>query len=164
MDEQTHELFCDTYREQYFYVLRRAQAMLGDREIANDLAQDVFYKAILALERGNREVLQAGYLMRMATNLCIDHLRGRKSRQTVLLDDELLGVGGAHDGWPSADRQVLFHELLTALPASLREIAVYRLVDGSELDEIASLMRIPRRTLQRRLDRIKKRLTTLLRR
>jgi RNA polymerase sigma-70 factor, ECF subfamily len=165
--QDSHSLFGDIYREQHFYVLRRLQLMLCDRETASDLAQEVFYKVFTALEQGNREVLHVGYVVRMATNLCIDHLRQHKSRQVVSIDAELLPPAGAYEsynGWPQPDRDVLLQELLAALPASLREIAVYRLVDGFELDEIAALLHIPRRTLQRRLDRIRRRLLAVLRR
>lgn len=155
MDENAEKKFCELYRNYYFYIYKRAFYFFYNQEISHDIAQEVFYKVVVALEKGNQEVLKIGYLTRLATNLCIDHLR-RKG--PVPLDPVALDKLKSFNGQGHADDVVHVHKLLRALPRSLREIAVYRLVDGFSLDEIVQITGIPKRTLQRKLDKLKKRL------
>jgi RNA polymerase sigma-70 factor (ECF subfamily) len=155
MDPGAERQFCELYRKYYFYIYKRAFYFFYNREISRDIAQEVFYKVVMALEKGNQEVLKIGYLTRLATNLCIDHLR---KRSPVPSDPGELDKLSSFNGQGYADDVVHMHKLLRSLPRSLREIAVYRLVDGFSLDEIVKITGIPKRTLQRKLDKLKKRL------
>ena len=65
--------------------------LVNNRDDAADLAQEVFLKAWWSLPnfRGNSSL--STWLYRMATNLCIDHLRYCRTRQGLRgpsLDDE----------------------------------------------------------------------------
>jgi RNA polymerase sigma-70 factor (ECF subfamily) len=160
MNDETRKQFCDLYQNYHFYIFKRLQYFVGGQELARDLTQEVFYKVVVELEKGNREVLNIRYLTRLATNLCIDHLR--KARFEVPVDTAWLNGTSAGDSPAQADRMLLVHQMLGRLSRANREIAIYRLVDGYGLDEISAITRIPKRSLQRRLDRIKKRLRAWL--
>ena len=162
MNSETRQQFCDLYQNFQFYVFRRLLYFVGDQELARDLSQEVFYKVVVELEKGNREVLNIRYLTRLATNLCIDHLRRAGTRLEVPVDGAWLN-GSAAGGSPArVDRMLLVHQMLRRLSRADREIAVYRLVDGFGLDEISAITGIPKRSLQRRLERIIRRLRALL--
>lgn len=152
MDPGAERQFCELYREYYFYIYKRAFYFFNNRETSHDIAQEVFYKVVVALEKGNQEVLKIGYLTRLATNLCIDHLR---KKGPVPSDPGVLDKMKSFDGQGHADDVVHIHMLLWSLPRSLREIAFYRLVDGFSLDEIVEITGIAKRTLQRKLDKLK---------
>jgi RNA polymerase sigma-70 factor (ECF subfamily) len=158
MDQGAERQFCELYRKYYFYIYKRAFYFFYNQELSHDIAQEVFYKVVVALEKGNREVLKIAYLTRLATNLCIDHLRKEGTRPPVTSDPAVLDKAGAVNGQSQANGILQIHEVLQSLPGSLREIAVYRLLDGHGLNEIAEITGMPKRTLQRRLDQIKKRL------
>jgi RNA polymerase sigma-70 factor (ECF subfamily) len=155
MDPGAEKQFCELYRKYYFYIYKRAFYFFYNREISHDIAQEVFYKVVVALEKGNREVLKIGYLTRLATNLCIDHLR---KKGPVPSEPGELDKLRSFDGQGHAEDVVHVHRLLRSLPRSLREIAVYRLVDGFSLDEIVEITGIAKRTLQRKLAKLKKHL------
>jgi RNA polymerase sigma-70 factor (ECF subfamily) len=161
MDKGAERQFCELYRKYYFYIYKRAFYFFYNREISHDIAQEVFYKVVVALEKGNREVLKIAYLTRLATNLCIDRLRKEGARPPVSSDPAALDRASAVDGQSHAHGIMRIREVLRTLPRSLREIAAYRLLDGHGLGEIAEITGIPKRTLQRRLDKIKKHLSRL---
>ena len=58
----------------YNYVYR----LMGNAEDANDLTQDTFLKAYLALPKMSSDLNVAPWLYRIATNTCFDELRRRK--------------------------------------------------------------------------------------
>ena len=159
MDADRRARFCDLYRAHYFHVHRKAWFYVGDVTLAHDIAQEVFFKAWAALDAGNEQVLERRYLLRIATNHCIDHVRARRGRESVpfdelaltLLDSPLLE--GRADAAGGAERTVYAREIFERLPRKLQPLAVYRFVEGYGLDEIVALTGLSRRTVQRRLDR-----------
>jgi len=161
MEKDVERQFCELYRNYYFYIYKRAFYFFYDKEVSRDITQEVFYKVVAALEKGNLEVLKINYLTRLATNLCIDRLRKQKSGPPIHSDLGVLDRARAFNGQSHADNVIHLHQLLGTLPRSLREIAIYRLVDGYRLDEIAEITGLPKRTLQRKLDKIKRHLGNL---
>ena len=79
-------------RENQFIMNRRYQVrvvshvtrMVGSREDALDLAQEVFLKVFQALERFNPAYKFSTWLFRIAGNAAIDHLRKRRPRTVPL--------------------------------------------------------------------------------
>lgn len=83
------QLVRDNEKRIYTLALR----MTGSREDALDLAQDAFFQAWKALPTFQGESSFATWLYRLATNLCLDHLRAQKRRTQSMgpalsLDDE----------------------------------------------------------------------------
>jgi RNA polymerase sigma-70 factor (ECF subfamily) len=154
MEEEVQEIFCELYQRYYFFLYKKARYFFSDQELAHDLVQDAFLKVMLALQKGNRELTNRGYLVRLMTNVCIDHLRKRDSKLQVELDETLLSAELIENNTPKLIDRIYLHELFQRLPKSLHEIAVYRLVDGYSLDEIVEILNMPKRTLQRRLKKI----------
>ncbi len=161
MDDELASQFCVLYEKWYFHVCKRAYYFFGNEEVSRDVAQEVFYKVVVELEKGNRRVLDIRYLTRIATNLCIDRLRREGRQSPLLLDQALLETLGESDGVSRLHAAIQLRALLERLPAALRELAVYRLVDGYSLDEMVELTGTPKRTLRRKLDKIKRRLNAL---
>jgi len=86
-DGQAFRQLVDAYRDrmlQFFYRL------CWDRDRAEDLAQDLFLKLMLASKRYRPEGRMATFVYRCATNLWIDHYRAQKPRPRLLSYDQVM--------------------------------------------------------------------------
>jgi len=117
------ELYRRFHRAVHGVVL--ARVAFGD---AADLVQDVFAAALERLPQLAEAAAFPGWLMAIARNRAIDHLRGKKPT------DELVDVG------VPAPRSAEVAEVLAALralPEAYRETLILRLVEGMTGPEIA---------------------------
>jgi RNA polymerase sigma-70 factor (ECF subfamily) len=125
---------------------------LRSREDATDVVHALFVDLI---PRWSRDV-DLPYLYRAVTNRCLNALRDRGTRARLLerehaaaapigrvrLDDEVVGVG-------------LIATLADRLDAGHLEVLVARFVDDMTQDEIAVHLKLSRKTIGKRLDRIR---------
>lgn len=125
-------------------VFRFAVRVLGDRAEAEDVAQD----AMLRLWRqapdwrpGEAQV--STWLFRVASNLCTDRLRRRRSRPLASLDD----AGDPQDTAPGVEARLHLAARLAALQAALadlpdrqRQAVVLRHFEGLTNPEIADVL------------------------
>ncbi len=70
-------------------VIRRCNKLLGDESSAADIAQEVFIKVWEKRDALNTEY-PSSLLWRMATNLCLNHIRDRKRRGEDISANEML--------------------------------------------------------------------------
>lgn len=69
----------EIYKDKVFQICFR---MLGNRQEAEDLAQEAFVRAYVNIRSFNIQMKFSTWLYRIATNLCIDRLR-KKNRITI---------------------------------------------------------------------------------
>ncbi len=75
------------YEEYYDKIARYAYAHIGDRSEAEDIAGEVFLKALESLKSyRERGIPMQAWLFRIAHNLVVDHLRKAAKRKTVSID------------------------------------------------------------------------------
>lgn len=113
-----------------------------DQQRAEDLAADVFSRALAAFKEGQgaKTHLRA-WLYRIATNLLIDDSRRQKFRQHQLLNDDLRAEDGLPE--PNAESAWINAQLISALhqlPDKQRTVIVLRYLHGFELNEIAETL------------------------
>ena len=152
-------------------VFHLALRQLGNREDAEDAAQEVFLKAYTGLSSFRAESKLSVWLYRITNNVCIDFLRRR--RETVSLSQE------NEDGEPLelelpderfdpaalAERKDLREQVgkaLQALPPDAREILLLRELGGQSYEEIADTLEIDLGTVKSRIFRARKKLCALL--
>jgi RNA polymerase sigma-70 factor (ECF subfamily) len=145
-------------------VLRRCRALLRNDAQAEDVMHDVFVALLRFDERLNDEA-PAALLMRVATNLCLNRLRGTRRRPEDA-DDELVQRIAA-EGAGSEGRTVA-RDLLSklfgpadSLAASTGTIAVMHLVDGLTLEEVAREAGLSVSGVRKRLRTLRGRLAEL---
>ncbi|KYF81839.1 RNA polymerase sigma factor [Sorangium cellulosum] len=133
------------YLELYDPVARFVARRVGRREDAEDLVARAFHKLLERLgEFDRRKGTPRMFVLSMARNLVIDHLRA--ARQEAPIDD-LAGVLADEAGTP-LDALVRGEELravraaLLELGAEAREVLVLRYGDGLKHQEIADLLGI----------------------
>ncbi|HZT11454.1 MAG TPA: RNA polymerase sigma factor [Candidatus Baltobacteraceae bacterium] len=73
-------------REHQTKLARYVRRMVGDADVAMDIAQDVFFAAYRTLKADPSRPLTAGWLYKTATNTSISYLRRRKILRFLPLD------------------------------------------------------------------------------
>jgi len=139
------------YRRYGPALLRKCERMLKNRADAEDVVQTLF--ADLLYKGQIDEDLP--YLYRAATNRCLNLMRDRKRRATLLEREEPCLTPPR----TRCEERLLDLDLVTRLAASLdkksAEILVYRFVDDLTQDEIAELLGTSRKTVGKKLNKIR---------
>ena len=114
-------------------VCRFVQSIVRDHHQAEDITQDVFAKLIRAIQKyEEREVPFAAWIMRVARNAALDHVR---SRRQIPVDEVRISENGEEQ--TSLDCTRALKEALAELPQSQREVLVLRHIGGLSPTEIA---------------------------
>jgi RNA polymerase sigma-70 factor (ECF subfamily) len=150
-------------------VLRRCRTLLRDPAKAEDAMQDVFVSLIRNEDR-LRDEAPGALLLRVATNVCLNRLRGERRRPEDAHDDDdlALRIAQADDGAGDAESRTLARSVLgklfgsdDPLAASTRSLAFMHLVDGMTLEEVARESRLSVSGVRKRLRGLKGRLSEL---
>jgi RNA polymerase sigma-70 factor (ECF subfamily) len=139
--------------------------MVRDRETARDLTQDLFVKVHRSLPKYDPRYPFTSWLYRVATNLCIDHIR-RRRLQTVSLDAPVRFGDGeeAPREFPDdscnpaadaeqADRARMLAAAMAELPEAQRLVLELRHQRDLSYDEIALVLGAPLGTVKARIHR-----------
>jgi len=132
--------------------VRKAERILRSREDAVDVVHALFADLI---ERWSSDV-DLPYLYRAVTNRCLNVVRDRGTRARLLERDAQAAVPIAR---VRLEDEVVGLRLIAALADRLDgghlEVLVARFVDDMTQDEIAAHLRLSRKTIGKRLDRIR---------
>lgn len=139
-------------------VYRRCLAIVGEREPALDLMQDVFVNLIRNAARLTAQG-PSSLLYTMATNLSLNHLRSKNRRPQVAIDgvpeSALIAAGG------NAEEAALARHFLDRLFSEDDEktalIAWMHYVDGLTLEETASQVGMSVSGIRKRLRKLRRR-------
>ena len=159
-DPESFGELVDRYQDRIFGVAVR---LVGDRDVAADVAQDTFLRAYRSLKSFRPEARFAPWIYKIAVNLCLDERRTRAVRPVAELDDNLV------DREPSPERQTetmeLRRELLSAiesLPPKYRAAVVLRHIQDLPYEDIAEALGVPLGTVKTWLFRGRELLQTRL--
>ena len=148
----------EAYQRHGAAIRRKAERILQNREDAGDVVQQLFVDLV---ERGVERV-ELPYLYRAVTNRCLNFIRDQRNRERLLERQEVALRGPAR---VRCDDQVIGLDLLCRLSGALDdrhlEVLVCRYVDDMTQDEIAALCRTSRKTIGKRLQRIRDEVASL---
>jgi RNA polymerase sigma-70 factor (ECF subfamily) len=154
-DRGAFEMLYDRYAST---VLGLALRMLGDREVAEDAVQEIFWRVWRRLGSFDRSRAFAPWLFGIAHNYCIDELRRRKVRpQSVYEDDEnpiLSEIADEADVGESAllaEQGRLVRSALEQLPEEQRQTLLLAYFGGLTQQEIAAKLGNPLGTVKTRM-------------
>jgi RNA polymerase sigma-70 factor, ECF subfamily len=133
------------FREHWPRAFRAARLVTGDAAAAEDIAQEAFLAAVRNLDRFDRRRPFGPWLHRIVVNRAIDWTRARKLRAEVELGDVV-----ATPPPPEPDGSFAG---IAALSPEHRAVIVLRYVLEYTPGEIASLLDLPRGTVNSRLRR-----------
>jgi RNA polymerase sigma-70 factor (ECF subfamily) len=173
-EEAAYRELIRRYERPLFSLLYR---MVRDRELAEDLAQETFIKALNAIESYRPEYKFSSWIFKIANNAAIDHLR-RRELDTLSLE------GSPHAETPEAveatalqigDRQespldvVEARELggqieqaIAQLRPEYRSCILLRHVEGRAYEEIAEILSLPLGTVKTYIHRARNELRQAL--
>ena len=159
------ELFETLVRRYQARVLGHVSRMVGSREHALDLSQEIFLKVFQALDRYNPEYKFSTWLFRIAGNAAIDHLRRRRPRTVPLEVPPQEGSGklspseyrsfdlDPYGHLRNTQRGTAIARAIAALPPEFRELITLRHFTGLSYEEIAEIKEMPLGTVKNKLFR-----------
>lgn len=144
-------------------ILSHVARMVGSREDALDLTQEIFLKVFQALDRYNPEFKFSTWLFRIAGNAAIDQLRKKKPRTIPLENVDSEGrvssveyKSGDLDPYGrlrNAQRGDAISQAIAELPDEFRELITLRHFTGLSYEEIADIKNMPLGTVKNKLFR-----------
>jgi RNA polymerase sigma-70 factor (ECF subfamily) len=145
------------------FVYNLALRALADGHEAEDIAQEAFVRAWLALPRFQEHARFRTWLYRITTNLCYTR-RPRLRRDLAALDDAALASvpdesqSDPAAGLVAAEARAFLHQAITALPEQYRVLILLRYQQHLAYDEIAGVLDLPLGTVKTGLFRARARL------
>lgn len=142
--------------------LTLAMRMLGNREEAEETAQDAFVRAYRSLHSFREDAAFSTWLYRIVHNLCLTRIsRRRPATQAVeLRDGEVPDILAADESDPSVQEQMEDEELQAAiaaqialLPEKFRSVVVLFYQQEMSYEEIAGILGVPLGTVKTNLFR-----------
>ena len=138
--------------------------MLGERADAEDVVQDSFLRAYLAIGRYDERDQFRGWLFRILTNQCRNYLtsRGRRTRRFVQDDVAIESAAAPPPGLaPGVEDDVLIRALAQLDPLQ-REALLLKYAEGLEYSEMSAMTGAGESALKMRVKRGSERLRALL--
>jgi RNA polymerase sigma-70 factor (ECF subfamily) len=165
-DERAFREMVDEYGDRVFNLTYR---MLGNREEAEDLAQEVFITVFKSIDSFRGDSKFSTWLYRITANHCknrIKYLSRRHDRSRTELDER--AEGGSADGpalgapRPSprpdvqlegAEMEQVLQEAIAELEDEQRILVILRDVEDLSYEEICAITELPEGTVKSRLHR-----------
>ncbi|WNS47020.1 RNA polymerase sigma factor [Paenibacillus sp. MMS20-IR301] len=152
---QTYTLIIRTFQRQiYLY----CYYLLGNREEAEDAAQDIFIKA---LERVSQYSVQASFpawLYRIAHNHCLDRIKQRNRGFRLLSLYKKQQQQAEAAGTQESRYTEVVHGLLEQLSLEERQILLLRALEEHSYEEIGTIMDMNPATVRKKYERLRKKL------
>jgi RNA polymerase sigma-70 factor (ECF subfamily) len=140
------DAFVRFYGEYQAPIYNLCARVLGDREEAKDVTQEVFIKAFGRLPTADAESFKLrAWLYRVATNACFNHLRARK-RLDGGADAQLANTASRVDEFERAQTVALVEQSLAEMNERYRTALVLKDLQGLPAEEIAEVMEVSRPT------------------
>jgi RNA polymerase sigma-70 factor (ECF subfamily) len=138
----------ELYRRHAAAVFARCRYLLREEEAARDAAQDVFVRALRAIEELRTSASPTAFLLRMTTNHCLNLLRASRAAWR----DEVARMARERtERHVEPDSRELVRALLGTAGAEEQEVAVLYFVDELTQAEIAEATGRSLPTIRKRL-------------
>ena len=143
-------------------IQRLVWGMLGDRrEDTDDIVQEVFLKAYIALPKFRRDARFSTWVYRIAVNHCRDYLKRGAPLPLELIEEKIADAPPPEDAEHQDELRRMqekrasdeLQKLLSQLPEKHRRILVMRELEGMSYEEIGDVLQIRPGTVRSRLNR-----------
>lgn len=150
----TQKAFLDVYDRFADAIFRYALVRIGDRDLAQDIMQETFFKTWSYVCDGGEVKQVRPFLYRTARNLIVDHARKKKMISLEALVEEGVEFTGDVRNHPeeiTMHRDVL--RVMQSLDEAYREVLLLRYVEGLSIAEIASVIEESKNVVSVRIHR-----------
>ncbi len=134
------EEFYKKYGKLVYHYLRK---LCENKEIAEELTQETFYKAIKGVKNFRGECSVSNWLCHIAKNVWLDYLKKEHKIQFVSIDDDsisnFLVDEMFQNNTESKEEQINLYKKIHQLNEKTREIFYLRLLGGFSFKEIAKI-------------------------
>jgi RNA polymerase sigma-70 factor (ECF subfamily) len=138
-------------------VLSVATRLMGTRDDARDVAQDVFLRAFKYLHRLDVHKPMEPWLVRITVNVCRDSARARQRRRNMFVDGQRPETAD-RSADPDAslireEERAILQRALERLPEKERLAILLRDVEGLPTSEVASILQSSETTVRSQVSR-----------
>lgn len=159
MDEDTFRAFYErTARGVWAYLAR----VTGDRQLADDLLQETFYRFLRAAAAYEDETHRRNSLYRIATNLARDARRRSLIRAPLNLQRDEIEAEPSADQVGTVERRADFRQAMSHLKPRERAMLWLAYAEGASHREIADVLGLQPASLKTLLFRARRRLAALM--
>lgn len=143
---------------------RFAYHMLGERADADDVVQDAFLRAYLAIGRYDERDQFRGWLFRILTNQCRNAItsRGRRTRRFVQDEVAIESASAPHTELQLGVGDAALARALAQLDPLQREALLLKYAEGLEYTQMSAMTGVGESALKMRVKRGSERLRALL--
>ena len=156
------EAFDELVRRHQQSALNTAYRFLGDRQEAEDLAQEAFLRILDRARAYRPSASFRTYLYRVLANACLDYRRKKRPTPADSLPHVADGADDPADALDRQQRGELVRRGIDSLPPRQRMALVLQHYEGLSYEEIAASMRCSRSAVESLLVRAKRTLRGLL--
>jgi len=146
-----NELYARYHQRLFYYFFR----MLGsDRELANDLLQDIFVKIIHKPELFNADYRFSSWIFSVANNMCKNEYRRKEVRKIISSDADIAEISAGQDSESDEDKKDLITQIfaeLEQLDKNQKSILILRYKENFSINEISEILKLPKGTVKSRL-------------
>jgi len=154
--------FEELYRAHVGRVFALCLRLAGDRDLAEELAQDAFVRAWEKLDSFHGRSAFSSWLHRLTVNLVTSRWRSRSRRSAHIVADRDPELGAAGESPPPPGLGIDLEKAIAGLPPQARMVFVLFDVEGYRHREIARLTGLSVGTSKAHLHRARKMLREVL--
>jgi len=157
--ERWTEALDQLLRQYQTKVFHLAFSMLGNREQAEDTAQEVFIRVWRALPAYRGASSVSTWIYSIARNTCLTALKSAGARRTVSLEDPGTRAAAERQSHPpSSPHAPDLRRLVDDLPEKQRQVVALFYLEEKSYEDVSRLLGIPLGTVKTHLHRARKEL------
>ena len=137
-------------------IIRYLFRMMGDYEMAKDLAQDTFVQAYKGILKTDAELSLKAWLYRIATNNALQHHRRKKLLSFIPFTSREQDIATEGNQADCPGESAAIQEALHKIPEEQRTCVVLHFVEGFKYREIAETLNISEEAVRKRVARGRK--------
>lgn len=143
MDIKTEQQYIAAYKDHSDAIFRYCYIKLNDRELAKDLAQEIFMKTWQYIAKGQKVANLKSFLYRTAHNAVVDEYRKKKTTSLDTMRDDGFDPG---DGGDAKEEVEIMYDgreaikMINMLPESYRDAVYLQHVEQLSIKEIADVL------------------------